>query len=169
MEKYESRKLLFQIACSAVACDGFIDQKEVAELHYIDESTSYFKDIDFSSDVESFVDRFNQIGNKIVDETLELLSTTNLSPVFQLLMLEIVLRLVYADQKIEESEIEFIRKVRSSIPLSDKIIIERFGNLDILFSSNYDKIKNSNLAIKAITAQEKNKPDINQMYHGIDK
>lgn len=168
MHKLETRKLLFKVACSAVVCDGIIDEQEVAELHYIDESTPYFKDIDLSKDIESFIAQFHQIGRKIVDETIEMVSAANLSPVIQLLMLEIVFRLVYADQKIEQDEILFIRKVRSSIPLSDEIIIERFGNLDILFSSNFEKIKTSDLAIKAITEKTKNKPDINQMYHGID-
>jgi hypothetical protein len=66
-----------------------------------------------------------------------------LNPVEEMLILEIVLRLVYADTKIDEKEIKFIEDVRSCLGLDDEMIIQRFGEIDFLISPK-DEILNSN-------------------------
>ena len=167
MHTLESRKLLFQVACSAVVCDGHIDDLEIKELHYIDKSTPYFADIDLSSDIDIFVDRFKQSGKQVVTESIEEVKKAELSPVLQILLLELILRLIYSDQHIEKDEIIFIKSIRAALPLSDDIIIERFGRIDILFSDDYERIKTHNQAIENITTPKKDTMDFSSMYHTL--
>lgn len=167
MNALENRKILFQTACAAIVADGKIDDSEITELRYIDESTPYFDDLDLSSDIDAFLERYNNVGEKVLDEAIGVINKATLSPVTQLLLLEIVLRIIYADEKIEEGEIEFIRKIRQSLPISDDIVIQRFGKLEILFGSSFDQIKNSDQAIKAIKEQRRDTTDFGSMYHPV--
>ena len=63
------------------------------------------------------------------------LQNSSLNPVQQLLVLEVVLRIVYSDTIIQPNEIEFIKAVRSSLTIEDQLIKERFGEIDFLFKT----------------------------------
>lgn len=165
MNKLKNRKLLFRAACSAIVSDGYIADDEIQELRYIDESTPYFSDIDLSSDIDIFLKNYEQIGNQILNQAIEDIKKANLSPVMQLLILEVVLRIVYSDEKILDQEIEFIRDIRRALPVSDQIIQERFGHLDILFSQDIDQIKSSVKVLDAITTSKNEEIDFSQLYH----
>ena len=54
MDKIKFKRLLFNVACGAVSCDGDIDEREIRELKHIDKSTAYFDDIDLSNDLDRF-------------------------------------------------------------------------------------------------------------------
>ena len=49
-----------------------------------------------------------------------------------MLVLEIVLRLIYADVKIHEKERTFLQLIRSNLSIDDEIITERFGEIEFL-------------------------------------
>lgn len=135
MEKTKFKKLLFDVACSAVACDGQIDEREIQELKYIDKSTTYFEDIDLSNNLKRFVENFKNEPVKTINNIIEKLKEEFLSPVEEMLVLEIVLRLVYSDTKIDEKEIEFIQSIRSCLTLDDEMITQRFGVIDFLINT----------------------------------
>ena len=54
-----------------------------------------------------------------------------------MLVLEIVLRLVYADTKIDEREKQYIQSIRACLSLDDTMITQRFGVIDFLIQ--YDE------------------------------
>ena len=164
----ETRKFLFEMACTAVICDGRIDEREIKELHYIDTSTPYFNDLDLSNDIEQFISNYNQVGDEIINISLQKLKNKNLTPAQQLLTLEIILRIIYSDEIIEDDEISFIRSVRGSLPINDEIIIDRFGEIDVLFSKGQSKTHFSNTGIKFSTPKKSTDSDIGDMYHDLD-
>jgi hypothetical protein len=137
MEKTKFKKLLFDIACSAVACDGHIDEREIRELQYIDKSTTYFKDIDMSKTLSRFVNNFTSNPKEITNNIIRELNESLLKPIEELLVLEIVLRLVYADTKIDEREKQYIQSIRACLSLDDTMITQRFGVIDFLIQ--YDE------------------------------
>lgn len=139
MDKIEFKKLLFDIACSAMACDYDIDDREIRELKHIEKSTTYFEDIDLSRKLDRFVGNFKENPEETIKNIIGKLKESFLNPVEEMLVLEIVLRLVYADTKIEQREINFIQSIRSCLSIDDEIITERFGVIDFLVSSQ-DKI-----------------------------
>lgn len=136
MEKTNFKILLFDIACSAVACDGHIDDREVKELQRIEKSTAYFKGIDLSKKLERFVERFKNNPEETIEEINNKLQASILNPVEEMLILEIALRLIYADVKIHEKEITFLQSIRSNLSIDDKIITERFGEIEFLISKH---------------------------------
>ena len=132
MDKTKFKRLLFDVACSAVACDGHIDEREIRELQYIDTSTTYFEDIDLSNKLKRFVENFKNEPVETINNIIEKLKEEFLNPVEEMLVLEIVLRLVYADTKIDEKEIEFIQSIRVCLSIDDEMITQRFGVIDFL-------------------------------------
>ena len=167
MEKTSFKKLLFDIACSAVTCDGKIDAREVDELKYIDKSTTYFEDIDLSKRLERFINDYKSEPSQTIEGILENLSRSTLTPVEEMLVIEIVLRLIYSDTKIDNLEIEFIKKVRAFLKIADNLIIQRFGEIEFLVKSK-DKI------VK-VKEQKKNKmididmENLENMYFSLDQ
>ena len=136
MENTNFKKMLFDIACSAVACDGHIDEREIKELQRIEKSTAYFRDINLSRKLEIFVERFQKNPDSTIEEILNKLKASILNPVEEMLILEIVLRLIYADVKIDEKEITFLQSIRSRLSIDDELVTERFGEIEFLISKH---------------------------------
>ena len=173
MDSIAFKKLLFEVACCTIACDFDIDEKEIQELHSIDESTTYFKDIDLSKQLEDFLadieengtESINELVEKRINGLIERIKDATLTPVEELLILEILLRLMYADTVIHENEIKLLNSVRLILSLSDEIITSRFGMID--FPLNKQEISTP-ADEKTIGDQESALPDlddIEKVYH----
>lgn len=134
METTKFKKLLFSIACSAIACDGQVDEREVRELKYLAKSTTYFKGVDLTRKLDRFVESFKDNPEETIENIISQLKDSFLNPVEEMLVLEIVLRLVYSDTRIDEKEIAFIKSIRESLTLDDDIITQRFGVIDLLLN-----------------------------------
>jgi len=139
MDKDKFKKILFKVAFCAMACDGDIDSREIDELKFIDKNTPYFAEIDLSDELKQLVDDFKQKGTKVIEELFELLRETKLNPIQELLVLEVAIRIVNADERIDDNEKKFVNFLRSKLELHDEIIINRFGELDILYTNEYSK------------------------------
>jgi hypothetical protein len=135
MDSTEFKKLLFEVACCTVTCDYNIDEREIRELQYINESTTYFKDIDLSKQLENFLADFKGNETVTINSLVEKIKDTLLSPVEELLILEIVLRLIYADVRIDEREVDYLKSIRMALSLSDEMITDRFGTINILIKA----------------------------------
>ena len=135
MEKTQYKKLLFDIACSSMACDGHIDEREIKELQDIEKSTTFFKDIDLRRKLNRFVESFKINPEETIEEIIYKLKDALLNPVEEMLVLEIALRVVYADVKIDPKEIDFLKTIRGCLSIDDEIMTQRFGVIDFLVSS----------------------------------
>jgi len=139
MEKNEFKKILFKVAFCAMACDGKIQKEEIEELKIMDKNTSYFAEIDLSDELKQLVNDFKNKGTKVIEELFELLRETKLNPIQELLVLEVALRIINADNKHDENEVKFINFLRSKLKLHDETINDRFGDLDILYTNEYSR------------------------------
>ncbi|MBI9073350.1 MAG: TerB family tellurite resistance protein [Melioribacteraceae bacterium] len=137
MDKDEFKKLLFKVAFCTMACDGHIDDREVEEMKIMDKSTSYFESIDLSEELEILLADLGSKGIKVIDELFTTLRETKLNIIQELLVLEVALRIIYADEKYDDNEIHFLKFLRSKLELHDETIVDRFGVIDILKTSDY--------------------------------
>ncbi len=136
MEKIKFKRLLFDVACGAVSCDGDIDDREVQELEQIDKSTAYFEEIDLSHNLRKFFESFKENPNETIGDIIIKLDYEKFNPVQEMLILEISLRLIYADTLVHDKEKEYIQKVRACLDIEDDLIRQRFGDIDFLFQSS---------------------------------
>lgn len=137
MERQELQRLLFRTAFCVMACDGHIDEREIKEIRLMDKSAQYFQGIDLSDELEQLLSILQKKGKHIVDELFDTISKVKLSTVQELLVLEVALRMVNADERLDENEIKFMRYLRSKLNVHNEIIHDRFGIIDYLFDKDY--------------------------------
>lgn len=139
MDKNEFKKILFKVAFCTMACDGHIDDREVEELKIMDKKTSFFEAIDLSDELEQLIKDLKNKGKKVVEELFVCLRETKLNPIQELLVLEVALRIINADDKHDENEVKFIHLLRSKLEIHDETINDRFGELEILYTNEYSR------------------------------
>jgi len=140
MESIDFKKILFETAFCVMACDGQIDQSEVEEMEKIDKNTSYFNDIDLSQELSFLVNEIKTKGKSIITDFFEKIKTADFSIVQELLIMEISLRLISADNKVEENEITFLNLLRSKLKVTNEILFDRFGKVPYFKDLNRNKI-----------------------------
>jgi hypothetical protein len=139
MDKSEFKKLLFKVAFCTMACDGHVDEREIDEMKMMDKNTTFFHDIDLSEELSELISDLSNKGVQIINDLFETLKNTVLNPIQELIVLEVALRIINADDKHDENEIKFIHFLRAKLRLHDQMIFERFGEIDILHTSSYLK------------------------------
>ena len=138
MEELKFEKLLFNTATCVMACDGEIHAREIQELKLIAKNTPYFKDLDYQTELDRIMLNI-QNNTNIMKQYFEEIKVAELTPVQELLILEIVLRMMYADSRIDENEVKLIRIVKSYLKIPDQIIFDRFGKIEFLIKG-YNEI-----------------------------
>jgi len=139
MDKIEFRKLLFKVAFCTMACDGHIDKREIEEIQVMDNNTSFFSDVDLSGELSDLVSELGTKGAGLFEELFSTLRNSTLRPMQELLVLEVALRIINSDNKIDENEKKFLYLVRACLEIHNESIIDRFGDLSILGLSNKSK------------------------------
>lgn len=163
MQTEDFKKLLFKTAFCVMACDGNIDESEIEEMKKIDSSTTYFNDIDLSIELDNLISDLKNKNVKIVKNLFDSLRENTLSISQELLILEVTLRIINADNIIDENEVRFLNLIRSKLDVADKIISERFGKISYLKNLNYEEIQinESNLINEINITDIKNWEDVN--------
>ena len=139
MDKIEFKKLLFKVAFCTMACDGHIDKREIEEMKIMDKETSFFEAIDLSSELTQLIKALDEKGTKVIGELFVSLKNEDLNTIQELLILEVALRIINADEKHDENEIKFIHLLRAKLELHDETINDRFGEIDVLYTNEYSK------------------------------
>ena len=119
-----------------MACDGHIDEREIEEMKVMDKNTSFFHDIDLSEELSELISELDKNGVQIINDLFKTLKDNILNPIQELIVLEVALRIINADDKHDENEIKFIHFLRANLKLHDKEIVDRFGEIDILHTSS---------------------------------
>jgi len=120
-----------------MAADGRIDDREIKEMQIMDKNTSYFANIDLSNELKNLLTNLEIKGKKIIVELFDELRNTKLTTIQELLVLEIALRIISADDDIDDNEVKFIKLLRSKLELHDETIKDRFGIIDYLMNKDY--------------------------------
>lgn len=133
MVQSEFKKILFQLAFYVMACDGELHDKELAEIKSIAEGSIYFDGIDYEKEIGSLIDNFKSHGITSVTNFYKTLETTEFENTEEQHLLEVLIRIVEADDRVDENEVKFISKVRKQLNISDTDIIIKFPkHIDLL-------------------------------------
>jgi uncharacterized tellurite resistance protein B-like protein len=120
------QNLLLKSAISVMACDGSIDDSEIAEIRNMAENEIYFMGFDFEESFDKNLNYIKQNGKKAINEYLDELSDHDLNSKQELLLIEVLIRTIESDNKIEDSEIKFLQMVKSKLSVSEETIITQF-------------------------------------------
>ncbi len=128
----EYKELLLKTAICAIAADGKIDEREIKALDHIEKNSPYFSSVDLEDALKSsLVNCMNDIES-FIKSTIESISKEELNVVQELTILEISLRIISADDDIDEKEKGFIKNLRTVLKVDDLMISERFGEINYL-------------------------------------
>jgi len=139
MDNNTFKNLLLETAVSAIACDGSVDEKEIEALRNIEKNSPYFSSDDLSKDLGKYLKNCEKNLKKFQSSLFKKIKKAKLNILQELSLMEISLRIISADEKEEEDEINFVKLLRSNLSISDLILYQRFGKIEYLGILNFEE------------------------------
>jgi len=106
-----------------MACDGDIAQEEIEMVKAIAMQTPMLEGLDVENVLNTYVSAINQDGSLFLKKYLNELSEVDLTSEEELQIVELSIRMIEADTRIEYSEVKFFKKIRSRLSVSDEQIL----------------------------------------------
>lgn len=155
MKPIDFKKILFKGAFTVAACDGEIDETEVATLKEMMTHSLYFEGLDYDSEIKNAFDDIKTNGSKAIQDFFINLKNADFSERQEFQLLEVLIKLVEADGHVADSELHFLHNVKVNLKqVTDaKIVTKLPKHLNLLLSTsqfaNYalkDDLKNINIS-----------------------
>lgn len=143
METIEFKKMLLRTSFAVMACDGQIHPKEIEELKQISDGTKFLDGLDLESELNIITAEFNERKRNFFSENFKQLAAAGLDESEKLIVMDVVLRMVSADNRIDDNEAKFLRALKKRLDLSDELIRQRFGEvseLGIIKDQQYETV-----------------------------
>lgn len=129
--KIQNLKLKTIFCC--MSCDGDIAAEEIEMVKEMTSETFMFEGMDTENLLNAYISDINKSGESFLRGYLKELSETKLSVDDQLDIIDLAIKTIEADSKIEYSEIKFFKRIRSRLLVSDEQILARHpGKEDFL-------------------------------------
>ncbi len=110
----------------AMACDGDIAEEEIAEIKNIVANEIYFMGFEFERALKEYIDLITLDFDSAMHNYLQEISANNLKESQEILLVEVVLRVILADQKVEESELKFLHRIKSKLKIEEEALMMKF-------------------------------------------
>jgi uncharacterized tellurite resistance protein B-like protein len=120
------QNLLLKSAVSVIACDGSIEESEISEIRNMAENEIYFMGYDFEEPLEETLKSIREKGSTAINDYLKEVAAANLNDNQELLLIEVLIRAIESDEKVEPNEIKFLQMVKSKLKTSEETIITKF-------------------------------------------
>ncbi len=108
-----------------MACDGNIAPEEIELVRSLAAELPVLGTLDVENLLNTYVSAINREGTVFLREYLDDLSRENLTPEEELQIVDLAIRMIEADERVEYSEVKFFKKIRSRLSLSDEEILAR--------------------------------------------
>jgi uncharacterized tellurite resistance protein B-like protein len=152
MKTTSFNQLLLKTAFCCMVSDGDIDEREVAVVKSICKSFSSFENIDLKEEINVYVSKINSDSRQFITNYFITLEQSKLSEQEELILIDVAIKVIKADEIIEYSEIKFFKNIRHRLKVGDEKIIEHFSPTieeiyqflgdDIITETFLDKITN---------------------------
>jgi len=137
MKNQEFKNFLFKSAVMAMACDGDIAEEEINEIKNIVANEIYFMGYDFEEPLKSNTENIKANGKNAINQYLQEIATNDLNDHQEILLIEVLLRIILADGKADESELKFLHMAKSKLKTDEQTLIVKFPHqIDYLMDSN---------------------------------
>jgi len=133
------RKLLLSAAFHAMTCDGELHQDELDSIRSLSEKSKIFGDLDINSELETLSQELQRSTRDSFRNFFSLIHSSNLDLSAQLQVMEVVIRVVYADGKIDENEVMYLKKMISTLGILPELLEQRFGSIRKLLGLSEQK------------------------------
>ncbi len=128
MKTQDFQDFLFRSAITIIACDGIIDYVEIKEIKLIAENEIYFMGFDYEKALDTQLSIIKDKGIKAINDYLEDLKTIELNKKQELTLIEVLIRTIDSDNKVNSNEIKFLQLVISKLRINEETLIVKFPN-----------------------------------------
>lgn len=125
-----TQELYLKTIFCCMACDGDIANEEVALVHDITSKQDVFDGMDVNAVINGYVASINANGALFLKQYLKELSSQELSNEEQKKIVDFALQTIFADNRIEYSEVKFFKKIRSRISITDEEILANHPDVE---------------------------------------
>lgn len=125
-----TNELYLKTIFCCMACDGDIAKEEVALVNDITSKQEHFRDMNIEATINGYVAAINEKGALFLKQYLKELEAHNLSIEEQMTIVDFAIQTIYADSKIEYSEVKFFKKIRSRLSLTDEQILAKHSDIE---------------------------------------
>ena len=125
-----TQELYLKTIFCCMACDGDIANEEVALVHDITSKQDAFDGKDVNAVINGYVASINANGALFLKQYLKELSSQELSNEEQKMIVDFALQTIFADNRIEYSEVKFFKKIRSRLSITDEDILANHPDVE---------------------------------------
>ena len=137
MKNVGFKSFLFKSAVMAMACDGDITEEEISEIKNMVANEIYFMGYDFEESLKDNIEYIKMNGKDAINQYIQEILTNNLNEHQEILLIEVILRIILADSKVEESELKFLQIAKSKLKTDEQTLIVNFPqHIDYLMDFN---------------------------------
>ncbi len=122
----ETTELYLKTLFCCMACDGEIAKAEVEMVKHLSSEYDIFSNIEIESYLNKWITAINENGTVFLKNYLNELSNVNLSLSEQLFIVDLAIKTIEADERIEYSEIKFFKKIRNRLSITDEEILRKY-------------------------------------------
>lgn len=126
MKNKDFQDFLFKSAVMVMSCDGEIASSEIDELKNITENEIYLLGYEYEEPLQKLVADIKVNGKDAINKYLNEIDLLSLSPKQELILVEILIRMIEADSIIQPSEIMFLQLVKAKLKTSEENLIVKF-------------------------------------------
>lgn len=126
MNAEEFKKLLFKSAVSVMAVDGEIHEDEIKEIKSLANSTAYFIDFEVDKELAENLNEIKKNGKDSINGLLKLLEKQDLSFKQETILIDVLIRVIEADKRIDENEIRFLHLIKSKLKTTEEDLVAKF-------------------------------------------
>ena len=127
MDSVAYQKLLFRAAVGVMASDGEVHDDEIQELELACKNTGFFSDISCEEEFKAALDELDAEGNSFVGRLIVDLGSAEMAPAQELQLLEVVLRIIYADGRIDDNELKFLELLKKQLNIFKKLMEMKYS------------------------------------------
>ena len=126
MNTTDFQTFLLKSAIAMMACDSSIDDEEIAEIEKMINNEIYFMGFDYKKPFEDILKYIKSKGNIAINDYLDELSLLDLNEKQEIRLIEVLIRTIESDKKVENNEIKFLQRVKSKLGIKTERIISLF-------------------------------------------
>lgn len=112
-----------------MTCDGELHQDELDSIRSLSEKSKIFADLDLNTEWTRLSVELLQGTRESFRKFFSELQSANLELSNQMQLVEVVIRVVYADGRIDENEILYLNKIISILGILPEMLEQRFSSI----------------------------------------
>lgn len=150
----ELNELYLKTAFCCMACDGEIAEEEIELIKNYVTDTDIFGSVDVEKTLNEYIANINQNGMAFLKSYLKDLKTTEKTEEDELLIVNIAIQMIEADNEILYSELKFFKRLRACLDITDDAILKKYPDkedyllpdimqeeYEFLFETSFSEIK----------------------------